>query len=271
MASDVPEAIEDGDVLVLWRPDGRRYLVRASRTVEKVAGLGVVRLENFIGVPWGSQVVLGDVPFRLLRPVLTDQLAALDRRAQIVLPKDAARILLECSIGPGCRVAEAGVGSAGLTLVLAHAVGDTGRILGFDVRGDHLRVARINLERAQLLARVDLVEGDIVERLATDELDAIVLDVPDPERVLPAVAQRLALGGSVACYTPLVSQMERARVAMAEGGFAEVRSMELIERQWTSHERGSRPDGPMLAHTGFLTFGRRVGAASGRTHFDAPK
>jgi tRNA (adenine57-N1/adenine58-N1)-methyltransferase len=139
-------------------------------------------------------------------------------------------------------------------------VGEEGRVYGFDVRGDHLRVARTNLERAGLAGRVTLAEGDIADALGEDRLDAIVLDVPDPGRVVAAVAPRLAVGGTIACYTPLVSQMEGARQALETLEFGDVRSIELIERRWLNRGRGSRPDIDMLGHTGFLTFGRRVRA-----------
>lgn len=258
MRPAVSGTIQEDDIVVLWQAEGRRFLARAGPGVQRIGGLGVVNVESFLGRGWGHEVTVGDRTYRLLRPRLGDVLRMLERKAQVILPKDAARILLECGIGPGHRVAEAGVGSAGLTVVLAHAVGSQGRVLGFDVRGDHLRVARGNLERAGLADRVDLVEGDVTDNLEADGLDALVLDVPDPGRVLPAVADRLAVGATAACYTPLVSQMEAARRAMEDAGFGEVRSLETLEREWINRGTGSRPDTKMLGHTGFVTFGRRV-------------
>ncbi len=52
--------------------------------------------------------------------------------------------------------------------------------------------------------------------------------------------------------------MERTHEALQEYGFFDVRTLEQLERTWTVHERGSRPDHRMLGHTGFLTFARLV-------------
>ncbi len=252
------DTIMEGDTFVLWHPEGRRFVITAQEGVQRVGGLGVVKGDMFLGEAWGASVTVGDQEYRLVPPRLPDLLASLDRRAQIILPKDAAHILVECGIGPGDRVVEAGVGSAGLTIILAHAVGETGRVLGFDLRDDHMQVARRNLERAKLLGRVELVEGDVIDELDADDIDALVLDVPDPGRVLPPLLDHLRVGASVACYTPLVSQMEAARDAMAEAGLGDVRSIEIVEREWVNHGTGSRPETRMLGHTAFLTFARRV-------------
>lgn len=252
------DKIENGDRVVLWHPGARRFLITVEGGVQRVGGLGVVKGDAFLGKAWGDAVAIGDEEYRLLPPRLPDTLALLERRAQVILPKDGARILLECGVGPGDRVAEAGVGSGGLTIALAHAVGDDGVVLGFDVRADHLDVTRRNLEQAGLAGRVNLVEGDITDQLKDGAVDAIVLDVPDPGRVVAPVAQRLRVGGSIACYTPLVSQMEAARDAMAAVHLADVRSLETLEREWINRGTGSRPETKMLGHTGFLTFARRV-------------
>lgn len=257
------DTIQPGDTFVLWHPQGRRFLITLQEDgVQRVAGLGVVKAGTFLGKAWGAAVTVGDQEYRLVPPRLPDILGSMERRAQIILPKDVACILLECGVGPGDRVVEAGVGSGGLTLALAHAVGDGGRVLGFDLRGDHLQVARRNLERAGLAGRVELVAGDVVDEMKAADVDALVLDVPDPQRVLPSVASALCVGGSAACYTPLISQMEAARDAMTAAGLADVRSLEILERDWINRGTGSRPETKMLGHTGFLTFGRRVGPTS---------
>jgi tRNA (adenine57-N1/adenine58-N1)-methyltransferase catalytic subunit len=254
----VADVVEPGDRVLIWHPSGRRFLMEARPGTHRVGGLGVVRGESVLGKPWGEPVRIGDQDYWFLRPTLRDHLLALERRAQIITPKDASRIVLECGIGPGQHVAEAGVGSAGLTLCLAHHVGPNGRIYGYDIRDDHLKVARSNLLRSGLLDRVELKQGDVADESMPRPVDALILDVPDPERVIPKVWSWLARGATLACYTPLVVQMERARKEMTAQGAVELRSMEILERSWTSHEQGSRPETSMLGHTGFLTFGRRL-------------
>lgn len=225
---------------------------------KRVPGLGVVRLSEFEGKAWGSEVRLGATRYHLTSPTLSDHVRLIERKAQIILAKDASRIVYECGLRSGSRVAEAGVGSGALTLVLANAVAPAGRVFAFDVRPDHLQLGRRNVEKANMAGVVTFVPGDIATSLTERDLDAMALDVPDPERIVNAAWESLRSGGMFACYTPLVVQMETATHALRTRGFLEVRSLETLERGWTVHDRGSRPDTTMLAHTGFLTFARRA-------------
>ncbi len=246
------------DRVLLLSPDGERFVVRVEGATKRVDGLGVVRLADLVGRPWGDRIRLGSQDYTMLHPVLADHLRALERKAQIVLPKDAARILLETGLHAGSRVAEGGVGSGALTLVLAHAVAPAGRVYAYEKRDDHLRIGRANLERAGLSDIVEWNLGDIINDLKTRDLDAFILDIPDPENAIPAAHASLRPGGVLAIYTPLVGQAENAVRAARSHGFLDIRTLELLERSWVLHDRGARPDFNMLGHTGFLTFARRA-------------
>lgn len=233
-------------------------MVRAGGPPQRVAQLGVVNLDDLVGRRWGDRLRLGLVEYVLTRPILSDYLRRMERRAQIVLPKDAARIVFETGLNSGGRVLEAGVGSGGLTTVLAHAVAPAGRVYAYDLRSDHLDVGRRNVETAGWARVVDFKIGDVRGGVEERDLDAAVLDIPDPEAAIPVLHAALHPGAVLACYTPLIGQAERAAKALAASGYAEVRTLEQWERAWVIHERGARPDFAMLGHTGFLTFARRV-------------
>lgn len=249
--------IAPGDRLLLRSSDGRGYLVEARNETARLPGLGVLQLGELLGKPWGSTIQVGGERFQALRPILTDHLSLLERGAQIVLPKDAARIVLECGLQDGRRVVEAGVGSGALTIALAHAVAPGGRVHAYDLREDHLKQGRRNVAAAGLDAVVEFKVGDVGEAFPETELDAVVLDLPEPEKVVPNAWTALRPSGVFASYSPLVSQVERTVQALRSAGFLDVRTLELLERSWVIGERGSRPETTMLAHTGFLTFARR--------------
>lgn len=253
----MPAPVASGDLVLLLGPDGERHVVRVRDETARVGGLGVLRLSDLIGRPWGDRVRLGLKDYLLLHPVLGDHTRSLERRAQIITPKDASRILFETGLGAGGRVAEAGVGSGALTLALAHAVGETGRVFAYDLRQEHLDVGRRNLDQAGLTQRVDLRLGDVRQGVPERDLDAFVLDIPDPEVAINAAKASLRPGGVLAVYAPIVVQVERAVQAVRGAGFVDIQALELIERAWVVHERGSRPDFGMLGHTGFLVFARR--------------
>ena len=256
----MPEPISEGETVVLLRPGAPRVLVRALRGPQNLRGEGVVDLAEAIGRPEGSEIDWAGSRFRVVRPSLADRLGAVRRKAQIIVPKDAAQIVFLTGLGPGSRVAEAGAGSGVLTIVLAHAVGPTGRVHSFDRRSDFLEVAKANVASAGLSERVEFAERDVgVDGFPLTELDAVVLDLPEPWKVVEPAARALRIGGYVATYTPTYNQLERTVRALRDVGFGEVHSLETLERALHVGEGGTRPEFEMLGHTGFLTVGRREG------------
>ncbi|HVL87845.1 MAG TPA: tRNA (adenine-N1)-methyltransferase [Candidatus Thermoplasmatota archaeon] len=244
------ERTEEGDV--------RKHLLRAGDKVERYRGLGVFDPGKLVGLAPGDRLRIGSKDLVLLTPTTADLLETLERRAQIVLAKEAGPILLHAGIVPGARVVEAGIGSGALTIVLAAAVGARGRVVTYELREDFAQVGRANVDRAGLGDRLEVRIGDVRRGIAEREADAVVLDIPDPWEAVAAAKEALRRGGALACYSPLVSQMEQTVRALEAAGFVDVRTIETLQREWVVGERGSRPSFDMLGHTGFLTFGRKA-------------
>jgi tRNA (adenine57-N1/adenine58-N1)-methyltransferase len=251
--------VQPGAPLILLDTGGGRHLVRAGRGVQRMRGLGVLDTARLVGLAWGSRVEQAGRQFTVLPPSTLDLMLALRRKAQVVLPKDAARILLECDVRAGSLVVEAGIGSASLTTALARAVQPTGRVVCYELREDFAAWGRENLEAAGLGSSVEVKVADVRAGIAERGADAVVLDIPDPWNAVPAAWDALRVGGHVASYSPLVSQVEQSVRALEKQGFGDARTLELLERAWVVGERGARPSFDMLGHTGFLTFARRVG------------
>lgn len=250
--------IAPGELVALVDDEGRRTLVRAEGGAQKLRGIGILAPEKLAGHAWGGRLEHGSKSFRLLRPAVADLSAGLARKAQIVLPKDASRILFECDVRSGARVIEAGIGSGALTTALAWAVAPTGHVTTYEVRQDFAEWATRNLEQSGLIEHVTVKVGDVTKAIEERDVDAVILDMPNPWDAVPAAAAALRSDGHFCAYSPLVSQVEQTHRALADHGFAEVRTMEIIERAWHVGERGSRPAHEMLGHTAFLTFARRA-------------
>lgn len=243
---------------------GDRWLLQADgKGTRKEKGLGIVDPDRLVGSRYGVEQAVGAKRVFLVRASLADLAATLARKAQIILPKDASRILFELGIGPGDRVLESGIGSAGLTIPLCWTVGPTGKVVVQELRQDFADWGKANVERAGLGERLEVHLGDLTEGLASGvkgPFAACVLDQPEPWSALPYVISALAPGATVACYTPQANQMEQTARAFTSLGFAQVRAFELIEREWAIKERGVRPAHDGLGHTAFLVFGRWLGA-----------
>jgi tRNA (adenine57-N1/adenine58-N1)-methyltransferase len=261
-----PSPIRRGDrILVLHPETGHRYLLVADgKGARKERGLGVVDPDRFVGQGYGTKLTLGAKEVVLLRPTLADYSATIARKAQIILPKDASRIVFELGVGPGDRVLESGIGSGAATVALAWAVGERGKVVVQELREDFRDWALDNLKRAGIDGRVEIHIGDLTAGLAPGvrgPFDAALLDQPEPWKALEHVTPELAPGATVACYNPQVSQMEESVRAMQRLGFVDVHALELSDRAWEVKERGSRPSHEGLGHTAFLAFGRWIGPA----------
>lgn len=252
------ERFREGETILLRRPGEAALLLHLLARPQTLEGKGVVDLTPLVGQPVGSAFAWAGAQYVALRPGLSDLIGQLERRAQIVTPKDAMQLLYLAGVAPGGRVLESGAGSGALTVVLAHFAGPTGRVITYDRRDDFLSVARRNVALAGFADRVEFRARDVV-RDGFDETgaDSVVLDLPEPWGVAAAARTALAPGGHLATYTPTYNQLERTVRELRAQGFEEVRSVEILERALHVGEGGTRPEFEMLGHTGFLTGARR--------------
>lgn len=260
-ADEEKHAIQPGDLVALVDEKEHRYLVTVPADgvpdAQRIRGVGVLDPNNLAGRAWASEYRHGNKTYRLMPPGTTDLVQGLARKAAIIQPKDAARIILECDVRAGKRVVEAGIGSGALTVMLARAVAPAGRVLTFELREDFLEWGLKNVERSGLSDVVNAELGDVREGIPVRDADAVILDMPDPWEAVQHAKDALKPGGFFCAYSPLVSQMEAVFVALGRAGFTDRKVLELGEREWVVGERGSRPSHHVLGHTAFLTFARR--------------
>ena len=220
---------------------------------------GVLKHNDLIGLPWGSQVFshLGTA-FFLLQPSLADLLLDLKRNTQILYPKDIGFILITMGIGPGQKVLEAGTGSGSMTIALAYAVGPQGYVVSYEQREEMQNLARKNINRTGLASRVDFKLRDIQEGFDETDADAFFLDVPNPYDYISQVRAALKPGGYFCGIVPTVNQAEILLHALRRNKFAFLEMCEVMLRYYKPEPDRLRPTDRMVAHTGFLIFGRRI-------------
>jgi tRNA (adenine57-N1/adenine58-N1)-methyltransferase len=177
----------------------------------------------------------------------------------VIYPKDLGPILLLADIFPGARVLEAGVGSGALSMTLLRAGAD---VVGYELRGDFKAKAEANVAAflgAEALERYRVQERDVYDGIDETDLDRIVLDLPEPWRVVKLAEVALHPGGILVSYLPTIGQVAQLREALAESRFDMAETLEVLQRTWHVEGPSVRPDHRMVAHTGFLTAARLVG------------
>lgn len=247
-----------GDSVLLIDSKRRRHLVTLSTGGQFHSHAGVLEHDALIGRDEGI-TVRTTMGARLVavRPTLAEFVLKMPRGAQVIYPKDLGPILMRADVFPGARVLESGVGSGALTATLLRAVVPGGHVLGYELREDFAARAQRNVESLLGSDQPLHVEvRDIYDGIDVDGLDRVLLDLPEPWRVVADASVALRPGGILLSYLPTIGQVSRLREELASSRFGMAETVEILERGWHVDGQSVRPDHRMVAHTGFLTHAR---------------
>lgn len=204
-----------------------------------------------------GEIVTSDTGEQLvvLTPQFIDAYKRIRREAQIITFKDAGVIISTAGLGPESRVLEAGSGSGALTILLARHCKE---VFSYDIKKEHLLVAQENLALFDL-TNVTFRHHDIAEGIPDNELDAIILDMPEPWKAFPHIPAALKVGGYIVTYVPSTTQLQHIHAAAVTQGFYHLRTVEVSERHWMVKGQAVRPTSKNVAFTAFLSFFRYLG------------
>ena len=251
--------LQYGDRVLLLDVKRRRYLVMLAEGGEFHSHAGFVPHGEIVGCPEGVVVrSTRGAEYTVLRPTLEDFVVEMPRGAQVIYPKDLAPICMLADIGPGMKVFESGVGSGALSMTMLRWGAE---IVGYELREDFANRARANVRSflgTDALDRYHVELRDSYDGIDGGPFDRVVLDLPEPWRVVPHAEHVLRAGGILVAYTPSIMQAAQARDVL-RGLWIDARTIEVLHRGWHIEGQAVRPDHRMVAHTGFLTVARYLG------------
>ena len=249
-----------GDKVLLLDNKQRRYLITLAEGAEFHSHTGLFPHADLVGQAEGIVLKTSKgSPYTALRPTLEDFVIEMPRGAQVIYPKDLAPICMLADIGPGVRVLESGIGSGALSMTMLRWGAE---IVGYELREDFLNRARTNVRSFLGEAALDKYHTelrDCYEGIDERDIDRVVLDLPEPWRVVPHAMEALRPGGIFIAYCPSITQVAQTREALASKSWNGTRSLEVLHRGWYVEGQAVRPDHRMVAHTGFLTVSRFLG------------
>ena len=267
----MPGPLVAGERVLLVDPKDRRYLITLVAGSTFHTHAGIVAHDDLIGSCEG-RTITGSTgrSFLVLRPTLSDVVLKMPRGAQVIYPKDLGAILIAADIGPGQRVLEAGVGSGALSMTALRAGAS---VVGYELRADFAERARANVAATlgpDAPYRVEI--RDVTLGIDERDLDRVLLDMPEPHKVVAAAGEALRPGGILLAYLPTINQtaLLRQALAVSDAPFGMAETQEIMRRTWHVEARSVRPDHRMVGHTGFLTTARRIEAGP-TTGFKAAK
>ena len=248
-----------GDLAQFMDPRGKKHIIQLTSNGRFQTNHGQISFEDIFGLPWGSQVKthLGKT-FLMVQPSLNDILIHSKRATTIMYPKDIGFLLINMNIGYGNHVIEAGTGSGALTTALCWAVGPQGKVISYDTKENAQGLARKNVTRMGLQDRVMFKLRDISYGFDETGVDAIFLDVPNPEDYIPMVITSLKTGGHFGSLVPTTNQVSQLLENLQANNFGFIEVCEILLRYYKPIPARLRPDDRVTAHTGFLTFARPI-------------
>lgn len=257
----MPRLFAIGDRVLLVDTKSRRHIITLEQGGAFHSHTGVLDHSLLIGNDEGITVrTTQGARIVAVRPTLSEYILKMPRGAQVIYPKDLGPILMLGDIFTGARILESGVGSGALTMTLLRAIGPTGHVFGYELRDDFADRAQRNVEGflgPDMPLTVEV--RDVYDGIEETDLDRVVLDLPEPWRVIKHAETALRPGGILLSYLPTIGQVSRLREEIAESSFGMVESLEVLQRTWHVEGQSVRPDHRMVAHTGFLTYARLLG------------
>ncbi len=251
------EKVALGDQVLLILDTRRRYLIKVRENGELHTHKGIIKHSELIGMPYGSFVNSSmGYRFYIAKPTIKDYIEKFSRRTQIIYPKDAAYILVLGNIRPGSFVVEAGTGSGALTCMLANIVRPDGHVYSYEIREEFLKEAEKNIEKAGLKNWVTLKLKDITKGIDEKNLDAIILDMPDPWLVVNEAKKALKGSAPLITFLPTTNQIIKLLPYLKEEGFFDIHVFELIEREYQAEPDKLRPRNIIIGHTGYIIYAR---------------
>ncbi|MFQ6030990.1 MAG: tRNA (adenine-N1)-methyltransferase [Dehalococcoidia bacterium] len=268
----------DGDLALLQDRKNRRYLVTLAGDQIFHSHLGRLPHNDLIEHTVGGWYRT-DRGHTLLavRPTLGDFVREMPRGPQIIYPKDLGNIITLADIFPGATVIESGLGSGSLTAALLRAVGASGRVITYEIEESVVPLALKNIQKViPDTSNLQVVVGDIYQGIAEEQVDRVVLDVPEPWQAVYGVGDALVMGGLMISFLPTILQVHQLVMELQQDTrFQMIETVETLLRPWQVTERSVRPAHRMVAHSGFLTTAVRcqpriIGTAANPNLPDAP-
>jgi len=244
--------IQEND-LILIVYQGNRYLKKLEPKKAFHGKGGTLDFSSLVGLSYGIR----QGHYEVFEPTIEDMIMyGLRRETQIVYPKDACYICFKLNLNHGHRVIEVGTGSGALTALFSRAVGPTGMVVSFEKEERHYKNARKNVERFISHSNVDLRLADVSQQEGR-EFDAAFIDVREPWSVIEKVWGFLKTSGSLGIIVPTTNQVSDTLRAL-QPLFGDMEVLEILLRKYKTVADRLRPDDRMVAHTGYLIFGRKV-------------
>jgi tRNA (adenine57-N1/adenine58-N1)-methyltransferase catalytic subunit len=217
---------------------------------------GVIPRKDVENAKDGEQVLSNrNEKYTVISPSFIDLYMKIKRTAQIIPLKDVGTIISFCGIGKDTTIVDAGAGSGGLSLFLAHVAK---KVYTFDALEENATLVENNAKKLGL-KNIEVKHKDVYNGYGKKNVDVVTIDIPEPWQVVKHAYGALKIGGFMVCYSPCVPPLSDFLEEVNKNeNLLIIHTMEIIERYWEFKERKIRPKSAGIGHSGFLSFVRKI-------------
>ena len=250
--------IKEGDLVLISASGDKKWMVTVESGKDFHTHKGPISLGDLVGLEYGSSIVNNkDATFFLWKPSPYDYRDAISHATQVIYQTVIAQIIFTAGICSGVRVIEAGTGSGSLTSALARYVTPGGKVYSYDYKEKHQDVAKKNIAKLGLTEIVNFKIKDVTTGFDETDVEAVILDMPNPWDVVEHARSALMGGGKLVIFVPTYAQVDQALAKMVENNFYQIEAFEVIRRDLTTRIGAIRPATRMISFTAFLIIGRK--------------
>ncbi len=106
------------------------------------------------------------------------------------------------------------------------------------------------------LENVEIRNADVKKGIRERDVDLVVLDMPESDKVVRHAAKALREDGILVGYLPHTEQVRKFVSKMEKYHFVEICTLEVIVRDMLVRDAGIRPSTKGIWHTAYLVFGK---------------
>jgi tRNA (adenine57-N1/adenine58-N1)-methyltransferase len=233
-----PRCVRDGDLVVVVEGFNSAVGVRARAGAVFSSKHGAFHHDDWIGREFGTRVHQRDGRGFVWVCAPTPELwtKVLEHRTQILYAPDIALVCAEMELAPGSVVLESGTGSGSLTHSLARCVAPTGHVWTYEFNETRVNAAKEEFEDNGISKYVTVTHRDIQRDGFPEEMagcaDAVFLDLPGPHQCVESAARTLRPDGVLCTFSPCIEQVQKTILEMKRHGFADVKTVELLGREY---------------------------------------
>jgi tRNA (adenine57-N1/adenine58-N1)-methyltransferase len=136
--------------------------------------------------------------------------------------------------------------------------GKEGHVYTYETRTEMYNLAQKNLNRLGLADQVTFHNKNIEDGFEQKDVNAVFLDLPNPYDFMKQVKDVLLPGGYFGTLLPTTNQITKLLIEMRRNNFQFIEVCEIFLRFYQAQDTKFRPVDRMVAHTGYLVFGRPI-------------